>query len=334
MDLDSYVAEHEPQWQRLEALTKRPGRLSGAEADEVIDLYQKAATHLAVVRGAAYDPELESRLSGLVINARATVTATQPSMLAGIGRFFGAALPASLYRLRWTALGVAVFSTIISAVIAVNMIQNPGLVRQYLTEAEIDRLVNYSFGSYYTANPAGPWSVQLWLHNSMVAASALLLGVLVLPTLVLLYSNAENLGIWAGLMIGHDRADVFFGLLLPHGMLELTAVFFAMAAGLQMAWAWIAPGARTRSRALAEEGRSLGICALGLSIWLLVSGVIEAFVTPSGLPAAARAGIGFVALMAFLAYVIILGRRALAAGVTGDVEGAGATAQQPTEAAV
>jgi len=59
--------------------------------------------------------------------------------------------------------------------------------------------------------------------------------------------------------------------------------------------------------------------AVGLIAVLLVSGMIEAFVTPSPLPAWARIGIGVVAEIAFLGYVIVLGRRAVAAGEMGDV---------------
>ena len=53
---------------------------------------------------------------------------------------------------------------------------------------------------------------------------------------------------------------------------------------------------------------------------LAVSGVIEAFVTPSALPTWARIGVGVLAELAFLTYVFTLGRRAVAAGDTGDLE--------------
>jgi len=52
---------------------------------------------------------------------------------------------------------------------------------------------------------------------------------------------------------------------------------------------------------------------------LLVSGLIEGFVTPSGLPTWARIGIGVLAEVLFLAWVFVPGRRAHRAGVTGDV---------------
>ncbi|MGZ6793824.1 MAG: stage II sporulation protein M, partial [Mycobacteriales bacterium] len=50
------------------------------------------------------------------------------------------------------------------------------------------------------------------------------------------------------------------------------------------------------------------------------SGLIEGFVTPSGWPTAVRVGIGAVAEALFLTWVLVLGRRAARAGVTGDVE--------------
>jgi hypothetical protein len=51
-----------------------------------------------------------------------------------------------------------------------------------------------------------------------------------------------------------------------------------------------------------------------------VSGFIEAFVTPSGLPTWLRVGIGLVAEACFLSYVWLLGRRGVAAGETGDLD--------------
>lgn len=97
-------------------------------------------------------------------------------------------------------------------------------------------------------------------------------------------------------------------------------MFLAAAAGLRLGWTIIDPGARPRARALAEEGRATITIALGLIVVLLVSGVIEAFVTPSPLPTWARISIGACVEAAFLTYVIVLGRRATAAGLSIDIE--------------
>jgi uncharacterized membrane protein SpoIIM required for sporulation len=159
------------------------------------------------------------------------------------------------------------------------------------------------------------------------------LGVTILPVLVVLWANVSNLGAIAGFMIGAGRADVFYGLILPHGLLELTIIFVAAGAGLRLGWSWIAPGPRTRVQALAQEGRAVGALALGLGVWLLISGLVEGFVTPSTLPAWARVTIGAVVWLAFLTYVFTLGRRAVRGGETGDVSDEELQAPVPTEAA-
>ncbi len=101
-----------------------------------------------------------------------------------------------------------------------------------------------------------------------------------------------NVAVIGSIMTRHDRADLFWGLILPHGLLELTAVFVAGGVGLRLFWSWVEPRGVSRANAVAHAGRTAITCALGLVAVLLVSGVIEAFVTPSPLPTWARIAIG------------------------------------------
>ena len=199
--------------------------------------------------------------------------------------------------------------------------RSPGVQAALLPRAAVRDLVNHEFRHYYSQYAATSFAAKVWTNNVWVAAEALIFGVLLgLPTLLVLFENAANGGVEAGLMFAHGKGGLFATLILPHGMLELSAVFLAAATGLRLGWCIIDPGPRPRGRALAEEGRSSLTIALGLIVVLLVSGVIEAFVTPSPLPAWARIGIGVLAEAAFLAYVIVLGGRAVAAGRSPDME--------------
>ena len=55
MDVDAFVLAHQDTWKRLEVLVKRRRRLSGAEVDELVELYQRVSTHLSMVRSASSD---------------------------------------------------------------------------------------------------------------------------------------------------------------------------------------------------------------------------------------------------------------------------------------
>ena len=319
MDLDAYVLAHSHQWQRLDELTRR-SRLSGAEADELVERYQQVATHLSVVRTSAPDPMLVAHLSSLLARARNRAVGTRTSTWAGVRRFLLERFPAALYTMRWWWLGCVAGSVLVTAVMTWWLLGNPSVEQAMLSPAEVDQLVNNDFESYYSEYAASHFAAQVWINNAWVAGLCIALGVLGAPVVLLLFYNLANLAVVGSIMIRNDRGDLFFGLILPHGLLELTAVFVAGGVGLRLFWSWVEPGDRTRADSLARAGRSAATVAMGLVLVLLVSGVIEAFVTPSPLPTAARIGIGVLAELCFLAYVFVLGRNAALRGQTGDVD--------------
>jgi uncharacterized membrane protein SpoIIM required for sporulation len=332
MDVEAFVSVHQPQWDRLAQLTRRQRRLTGMEAEELVTLYQRVGTQLAALRAAGADPVTVGRLSGLIADARGAVTGAQAPVWRDISRYFLVSFPAALYASRrwWLTIGLSFY--LVVAWMAWRVIEHPELLESVGTPAEIQQLVDKDFASYYSANPAQDFALQVWINNATISAAVLAVGVLLIPTFFVLWSNALNLGVIAGVMIGHDRSDVFFGLITPHGLLELTAVFVASAAGLRLGWSWIAPGPRTRMQALAQTGRATVGMAIGLAVILMISGIIEAFVTPSPLPTAVRVGIGLLAEAGFFVYVWTLGRRAVKAGEYGDVEAADREASVPVSA--
>lgn len=319
MDLDAYVQAHQPAWQRLDVLCKRRPR-SGEEADELVDLYQEVATHLSVIRSTAPDPAVITYLSSLLARARTRTSGTRSAGWSGVADFFVRRFPAALYRTRWWWLGSMGVSYALSGLMMWWLLRHPQVEQSLLDPKEVQRLVSSDFQNYYSESAATHFAAKVWTNNAWVAALCIAFGVLGLPVLYLLWQNVLNLSLVGSIMIRHDRGGLFFGLILPHGLLELTAVFVAAGVGLRLFWSWVAPGSRPRGQSLAAEGRSAGGVVMGLAVVLLVSGIIEAFVTPSDLPTWARVGIGVIAEIAFLVYVLVLGRRACSAGRTGDID--------------
>ncbi|MDP3893795.1 stage II sporulation protein M [Nocardioides sp.] len=318
MDLDAYVQAHHADWERLAALT-RQRTLSGAQSDELIECYQQVATHLSVVRTSAPDPQLVAHLSALLARARTRTVGTRTSTWRSVGRFVTERFPAALYRLRWWWIGSLVGNVVVAAVMTLWLLGHPNVEQSLLSPQQIDDLVSRDFENYYSEHAASHFATQVWINNAWVAALCLALGVLGLPVLWLLFNNLANLAIIGSIMIRHEHGGHFFGLILPHGLLELTAVFVAGGVGLRLFWSWVEPGVLTRAQSMAREGRTAGTVALGLVGVLLVTGIIEAFVTPSPLPTWARVGIGVVAELLFFAYVFVLGRAACLRGHTGDL---------------
>jgi len=320
VDVDAYVAAHEPGWRRLDALVRRRRRLTGDEVDELVLLYQRTTTHLSAVRSSAHDPVLVAQLSARVARARAAVTGAHVAEWGIAGRFALVSFPLMAYRARWWWLGTAAGSLAAALLIGWWVARSPQVQAALLPRAAVRQLVNHQFQGYYSQYAAPSFAAEVWTHNALVAAESLIFGILLgLPTIGVLYQNSANIGVAGALMIAHGKGVLFFALILPHGLLELSAVFLAAATGLRLGWAVIDPGPRPRRQALAEEGRAAATVALGLVAVLLVSGVIEAFVTPSALPAWARITIGLAAAALFLGYVLILGRRAAAAGLSADI---------------
>lgn len=318
MDLDAYAGARGAQWRRLDELA-RQRRVTGAEGDELLDLYQRVSTDLSVVRSASPDPALVSYLSLLLARARVTMVGTRTSTWTDLLGFFTRTFPAALYRTRWWWLSTAATSLAVVVLVALWTLRHPEVYTSQLTPGQINAYVGTDFQHYYSEFPHHEFATMVWVNNAWVAAQCIAFGVLGLPVLYVLVSNVQALGVVAALMMSHGRTALFFGLILPHGLLELTAVFVAGGVGLRLFWSWVDPGPRPRLRALAAEARMAVGMTLGLAVVLLVSGTIEGFVTPSGLPTWSRIGIGIVAEAVFFAYVFVVGRRAHHAGVTGDV---------------
>ncbi|MFJ4576614.1 stage II sporulation protein M [Streptomyces sp. NPDC088846] len=335
MDLDVFVTAHRTEWDRLDHLLHRGRRLTGDEADELVELYQRTATHLSLLQSGASDPMLTARLTQLVARARSTVTGTRRASWRDATRFLTAGFPAAVYRSRHWWIPTAVLSTLLAAVIGWWIGTHPGVQSAIAAPDDLRRLTSPGgeYETYYSSHPAASFAAQVWTNNARAAAMCLVLGAFLgIPVVWILFLNVLNLGVGIGLMSSASRLDTFLGLVLPHGLLELTAVFVAAGTGLRLGWTVIDPGPHTRRSALAQQGRAAIGMAIGLALVLFVSGLIEGFVTPSGLPTWGRITIGITAELAFLAYVYVLGGRAARAGDRGDIDPTERSAELPAAA--
>lgn len=299
---------------------RRPSRLDATELDELIALYQRVSTQLSYVRGYYRDPALSEYLTSLVGGANAIVYGSPPRTVRAIGRFFSITFPAAVWFNRWM-IAVATFLTFAPALAIGTWLANSDRALSIAVPEEVrDAYLNHQFEDYYSSAPAGQFATKVFVNNVTVGIMAFAAGILLcVVTAFVLANNGANVGIAGALFVNAGASGKFFGLILPHGLLELSAVVIAGAAGLRLGWTVIAPGDRTRATALAQEGRRSVVIVMGLVLVFGIAAAIEGFVTGSGLSTFMRVGIGALVFTLFWSYVALRGRAALAVGYTGQL---------------
>jgi uncharacterized membrane protein SpoIIM required for sporulation len=320
VDIDRFITTNQASWLRLEQLTAMAGsaRFGPTEVDELVQLYQRASTHLSHARTQRADPALVARLTRLVADARGVLYGTRSRSVATFARFFTTSFPAAVWHARRFVVASALLLFVPAIIMGAWLARSDAALEAAAPDVVREAYVEEDFEAYYSSGPASQFATEVTVNNIQVGFLAFAVGILLcLPTAFILVTNGAYIGHAAGLFAAVGQQPKFYGLILPHGLLELSAIVVAGAAGLAVGWAIIDPGDQSRTGALAEQGRRSAVIALGLAMAFIVAGTIEAFVTPSGLPTSMRVGIGVVACTAFWVYVIVLGRRAAAEGYTG-----------------
>lgn len=310
MDVDAFVARNQGSWQRLADLTRagrRVRRWSADDLDEMVALYQRVSAHLSYARVTyAADPGLTSRLTMLVADANAVLYSQRDREVSRSLRTFATVtFPSAVWGIRRFILVAFLLMAVPWLVMTVWLAISPAAFEASAPEAVREAYIEEDFEAYYSSQPAQDFASQVFTNNVRVAALAFAAGILLcVVTAAILAYNGAMVGIAGGLFTHVGQADRFWGLILPHGLLELSAVIVAGAAGLRIGWTVIDPGDRRRLTAIAEEGRRMGAVLLGLVVAFLLAALVEAYVTGQPWPTSARVGIGVIVVTVFWGWVI------------------------------
>lgn len=308
--VDEFIAAHRGGWEELERLLRRAGqeprRLQAAELERLGQLYRHVAADLALARRDFPRDQVARYLNDLAARAHPLLYRSAGSSWRRLGRFFGVELP-RLYRgaapfilasfLLFAVPAGASYLVALADPPAAEQLLPPQITRtvrdgRLWTEIEAER--RPLFSSMITTNN---------LQVSILAfAGGILLGTLTVYVLVI---NGVLFGVVFGYTQAHGLALDLASFVSPHGYLELSVIFIAGAAGLQLAWAVLSPGLLTRRDALALAARRAVLLAVGAAPLLVLAGLIEGFVSPSGLPREAKLLIG--ALTGVWLYLYLFG---------------------------
>ncbi|HYZ11112.1 MAG TPA: stage II sporulation protein M [Actinomycetota bacterium] len=319
MDVDTFITKYRPDWDRLASLTGGGhaglARRSGADVDAAVRLYLKVSGHLAEAQTRYADPQLVGYLTAVVARAQAAIYGTRSRSLAEVTAAMTTRYRAQVRRTApfiWLCTGLFVSVLVLSLLwVATSPEARAGLLPPWaedsIREVAGER-ADFGIG-------AGALSTAILLNNIQVAILGFAAGITfgVLTVLVLLF-NALHIGIIAGAYHAFGEAGWFWSVVLPHGLLELTAIFIACGAGLRIGWALVAPGDRRRGAALAEEARGAVIVVAGVVPAFILAGFIEGFLSGSAVPAPVQLAVGGLVWLAYLVFLAWPARRPVTAG--------------------
>jgi len=320
----SFVQRHRPTWERLEALLERcrsvvgVSALSGNELRELGSLYRQTASHLAVARTRDYDPEVIAYLNQLMGRAHGIIHGRRHGRGVRLGYFFCVEVPVT-FKKCWRYFAVCTGILLLGGLIAGwATAQNPGWVEVLMPLGFRSRVEDFleaekAPGEYFEGiaeGGGGPtFAGYLMMHNINVDLICFALGITFgLGTLCILAANALMLGSLLGLGIYQGKLVTLGAVVVPHGVIELSAILLAAAAGLRFGYSLVNPGDMLRRDALLIAAReAIRLVAATLPIFVLAA-LIEGLISPlaSGTLASnlARYAIGIVTGVALYVYLI------------------------------
>jgi uncharacterized membrane protein SpoIIM required for sporulation len=315
MNLNRFVGERIESWRELDGLVTaakgRPERLGPARARRLGALYRSTAADLALARRAFPGDPTVAALEQRVGAARHLVYRA-PARRESLRSFFR--------RGYWQAVREKpVFLAIAAALLFGSAAlsgawadRDPGAAAGLVPGAYQAVTQPRPHGSdlRFPQSKRSAFASTIFTNNIRVTFLALAAGVTAgLGTALVLLLNGIELGVVGGLAVGSGNGPVFFELVSAHGMLELSCIAVAGAAGMRLGWAMVVPGRLTRRESVVREGRRAIAIVLGTAPWLVVAGLVEGFITPSGLSVPEALGIGASLAAVYWTLVLTLGRR-------------------------
>lgn len=314
MDIDSFIQHYRPEWERLERACSRGsnglGKLSGQEIDDLVRLYLRASAHLAEVRTRYKDPRLEAYLNSVVGVAHSALYGSKARSRRQLLRLFGPRYREAARRTLPFVLVAAALFVVVTVITDVWVAGSREAQAGLLPPLARDAVQRAGGHRPNLGVPPASLSTFIFLNNVKVALLAFLTGVaLCVGSLYFVAENGLLLGSLAGAYQAAGKAGIFWPLILPHGLLELTAICISAGAGLRMGWSIIAPGDHGRGQSLVHEARDAIFVMVGVVPAFAVAALIEGFVTPSGINAAVSITFGVVVTVAYVVAVFAPLRR-------------------------
>ncbi|WP_026072844.1 stage II sporulation protein M [Nodosilinea nodulosa] len=299
MNVQRWMARREASWRQLETLLTQAEKgglrsLSGSQVRQMASLYRSVSADLARAKGNSVGQAVIKDLQGLTSRSYSQIyQGSRRQEWQALWEFYRYGFPAVVQQ-SWAYIAGATGLFAIGGLIGWWLArQDPAFLTLVLGQEFVEEVKTSR--ELWTVSIMGVEPVAssgIMINNIGVSLKALLGGVtmfipqgpMITPpgafTVFLLVFNGLMIGCVGVLVAQANLAYDFWAFVLPHGVLELPAIFMAGGAGLILARGILLPGPYRRLDALKLYGLQAAQLLYGIIPLLVIAGLIEGFFSP------------------------------------------------------
>ncbi len=317
MNEQTFVRRRETGWKRLALLCakaeSRPKTLTPEELRDLVRLYRRVSTDLAIARTGGTNIQVVDSLNDLATRAYSVLySAPRRPFFKSIGHAVLLSADTVRRNKAFVFASIAIFVGSILFSFFVSKISPD--VRDVLLPAQIRPLFDeWKSGSYPHSNSstsvmmAGMYAS----HNPLVAiiAGAVSAGTFGILTAFMLFQNGAILGSLLDYVQPAGKMGFVLTSIMPHGVTELSGIIMAGASGFRLGWALINPGRFRRGQALREAGKDAIVLLCTAVVLMFIAAPIEGFFSfNAAVPGGLKIAFAAVSLTAWLIFWTRYGR--------------------------
>ncbi|ADU32467.1 stage II sporulation protein M [Evansella cellulosilytica] len=310
MNVKQFVQQHREDWKELEqmitTLHKKRKRVTGDHIERFHQLYQKTTQHLSYSQTYFKDEEVTEYLNGLVSKSHNLLYKDQLTSVKQIHYFFTQKFIRLLTE-QWKFVIAAMILFTLGGLGSFFAVLSDPLHLYTVLPAEIAQGVDpEQLGANHDTIDPSLMSASIMTNNIQVAILAFAGGITFgLLTVYILIYNGIIVGALAALFWHYGMTYEFWAYIVPHGMIELAAIFIAGGAGLLMGYKLFVPGNYSRSYQLKVQAKRSVQLLIGTIPIFIIAGLIEGFITPASISLEAKYLVAILTVIGLLLYVAI-----------------------------
>lgn len=288
---DRFRLEREDDWRKLEEIVVRMekgglGKISDEDLLALPTLYRTAASSLSVARETSLDAATLRYLESLVQRAWFQVYGPRKGFFAWFREFILGGWSRAVREI-WLDVCVALFVMVAGAIVGWMLVARDSdwFYRLVPTQFSDTRVPGASraelmetLGTKENADGLAIFGAFLFQNNAGVAILAFALGFAFgIPSLLLLVHNLAVLGAMMWVFASQDLQIEFAAWLSIHGTTELFAILLSGAAGMHIGRSMAFPGDKSVLEAATEGGRRGAVVMVGVTIMMVIAGLLESY---------------------------------------------------------